>query len=187
MTRVLLLLLLVAGCAGADKPFTPRQAERPTGQPVASTPRAEVITIDDQMSVSVEWPAGADTTMLRAFTDLYLDSWRSVFTGSQAYLELVEPPASGQAHEWVKSFGGAKVKGSARLYSLRVSAVVDDGAEVNACVDETGVRLLNRSGNVHSRQPGWTRTPYLQAVVLHKGQDGTWRVKDFRHDLKGCA
>ncbi|MFI6811425.1 hypothetical protein ACIBG7_03405 [Nonomuraea sp. NPDC050328] len=191
MRRWLLVLLLAAGCGQADKPYTPRQAAAP---PAASeeagstpTPTVETVRLGPELSVGIDWPADADLALLKGFTDLYLDSWRAVQTGDDGYLDRVEGAAAAEAHAWVRGFRGAKVRGQARLYALNVRAVVGDGAEVGACVDESGLRLLSRTGRELARQPAWTRGPYLQAVVLRRDDDGGWRVKDFRHDLKGCA
>ncbi|WP_143591259.1 hypothetical protein [Thermoactinospora rubra] len=178
--------LLAAGCApAADPPFVPSQATPVASASVRATPAIETIRINPEMSVSIEWPAGTDTTLVQAFTDLYVSSWRAVLSGDETYLDMVEPPATGQAHAWVRGFGSAKVRGSARLYALRVTAVMGDGARVDACVDETGVRLVSPRGR--ESRPSWAHAPYLQAAVLHRARDGVWRVKDFRHDLKGCA
>ncbi|MFI6320541.1 hypothetical protein ACIBG8_23605 [Nonomuraea sp. NPDC050556] len=175
--------LLTAGCAatGVDRSFTPREA--PAKPPVAeeTTPAPETVQVGKTMTVTIERPVGADPVLLKAFTDYYLASWRAVVGDDDTgYTELVEDPAAREAYDWVASFAGQRVKGTAKVYAMRVTAVVGDGAQVNACVDETGLRLTKGA-------PAWTRKPYLQAVVVHRGDDGVWRIKGFRHSWKGCA
>lgn len=188
MRRLTALLLLLATACGqaADRPFTPGQAAAPTAAPTLG-PTPQAVRIGPELSVTIDWPAGQDRALLAVFADLYLDSWRAVLTGDDGYLDRVEGQAAADAYAWVRGFGETTVKGVARLYALNVRAVVGNGAEVAACVDETALRLLSRrDGAEVVPRPGWTRGPYLQAAALHRGQDG-WRVKNFRHDLKGCV
>lgn len=173
-------VLLGAGCAAADRPFVPREAPAKAPQAIAATPQVETVRIGSALTVTIDRPVGVDPVLLKAFTDYYLASWRAVVGADTGYLELVEEPAGREAYDWVQSFDGQRVKGTAKLYAMNVTAVVGDGAQVNACVDETGLRLTGS-------RPAWTRKPYLQAVVLHRGDDGVWRVKGFRHSWKGCA
>lgn len=183
-------VLLAVGCAaaGADRPFTPREAPAKASAPAVQTPAVESVQVGKQLTVLIERPVGADPALLKAFTDLYVASWEAVVSADTGYLELVEEPAGREAYDWVRGFAGRSVKGIARIYAMNVTAVVGEGAQVNACVDESGLRLIaRRSGKALASQPAWTRKPYLQAVVLHRGDDGVWRVKGFRHNWKGCA
>lgn len=179
-------ILLTAGCAaaGADRPFVPREAAASAPAPAVQTPGVETVQVGKLLTVLIERPVGGDPALLDAFTGYYVASWRAVVSKDTGYLDLVEEPAGREAYTWVRGFAGRSVQGSARVYAMRVTAVVGEGAQVNACVDETGLRL---TGAPVAKRPAWTRTPYLQAVVLHRGDDGVWRVKGFRHSWKGCA
>jgi hypothetical protein len=70
------------------------------------------------------------------------------------------------------------VGGVARLYNLRVVARMGRGAQVDACVDETDIRVISvRTGKAIRPQPDWVRAPYLQSVGVHRGDDGVWRLR----------
>lgn len=184
---LLVFLLLVAACGPADKPYTPR--EMPTRAVAVQTPRTQTIKVGDDLQVLVEWPAQTDPLM-KVLTGYYVGSWKAVVAGDDGYLSRVEEPAAREAYDWVRGFTDERrsVKGTARLYSLRVAAVMGEGAQINACVDESGLRLVARdTGEAVARQPSWTRAPYLQAVVAHRGDDGVWRIKGFRHSAEGCT
>ncbi|WP_327087471.1 hypothetical protein OIE66_34865 [Nonomuraea sp. NBC_01738] len=193
MRRALVLLpvVLVTACAaGTNRAYTPRDAPPATGSASAAAavkaPETETIEVGSKLTVRVEWPAAPDP-MLRTFTDYYVRSWKAVVAADDAYLETVEGPAAREAYAWVRGFRGRTVTGVATIYALNVSAVMGEGAQLNACVDETGLRLISRrTGEPEARQPTWTRAAYLQAVVTHRGDDGLWRVKDFRHSDEGC-
>ncbi|WP_431894000.1 hypothetical protein [Nonomuraea sp. bgisy101] len=184
--------LLGAGCAaaGADRPFTPRQAVASTPA-AAGAPSTETILVGPRTKVLVERPATTDprqAALLRAFTDVYAGMWKAVVTGDDSYLARVADPGGREAVDWVLSFDGLSVRGTARIYAMNVTAVMGGGAEVGACVDETRLRVLKgRGGTAVPTQPAWTRAAYLQAMVLAEGEDGVWRVKDFRHGKEGCA
>lgn len=183
--------LLGAGCAasGGDRPFAPRQAVAPAT--AAAVPSTVTIPVGPRTKVLVERPATADprqAALLTAFTDIYAGMWKAVLTGDDAYLARVADPGGRAALDWVESFAGRSVRGTARIYAMNVTAVMDGGAEVAACVDETRLRLLTGRGGVAvPTQPAWTRAAYLQAMILARGDDGVWRVKDFRHGNEGCA
>ncbi|MFE0147238.1 hypothetical protein ACFWY5_08845 [Nonomuraea sp. NPDC059007] len=190
MRRVLIVsCLLAAGCAAQpEKAYTPRVAPAPAGSVASAvpSPTTETIEVGEKLTVQVEWPAAADP-LLKTFTDYYVDSWRAVVSGDDTYLEQVEGPAAKESYDWVKGFGKSSVTGTAKLYALAVSARMGEGAQINACVDETGLRLISKStGRAFTRQPSWTRETYLQAAITHRGDDGVWRVKDFRHSSEGC-
>ncbi|MFI6501448.1 hypothetical protein [Nonomuraea typhae] len=179
--------LVAAGCAAQpERVYTPREAAAATSAaPAVPTPVTETIAVGEKMKVEVEWPAAPDP-LLKAFTRYYVDSRKAVVSGGAAYLTWVEGPAAGDAHDWVKDFRGRSLTGTAKIYALTVSARMGKGAQVNACVDETGLRLTSKTGQAYARQPEWTRETYLQAVVLHHGDDGVWRIKDFRSSDEGC-
>ncbi|MFI6293126.1 hypothetical protein ACIBEJ_16170 [Nonomuraea sp. NPDC050790] len=190
MRRLLIVLgLLAAGCAAQpERVYTPRAAPAPSGSAATAvpTPVTETIEVGEKLTVRVEWPAAPDP-LLRTFTDYYVDSWRAVVSGEEGYLEQVEGPAAKESYDWVRGFARSSVTGTAKLYALTVSARMGEGAQINACVDETGLRLISKStGRAYTRQPSWTRETYLQAAITHRGDDGVWRVKDFRHSSEGC-
>ncbi|WP_113702903.1 hypothetical protein [Nonomuraea lactucae] len=156
---------------------------------MAPTARVETVAVGQKVQVRIEWPADADP-LLRLVTDYYLDSRRAVVTGDDRYLRNLEFDAADQAHAWVREFADQErsLRGVARLYNVRVQAVMGKGAQVNACVDESGLRLIaTRTGKAVSPQPRWTRVPYMQAVAAHRGDDGVWRIRAFVHSKEGCG
>lgn len=205
--------LLGTGCsaAGAERPFTPggeSSATRPSSGPTAartpgspgspgsrgalSTPSVETVEAGPGMTVSIEWPAGLDTAeqgIVRAFTDGYVGSWRAVVSQGEdtAYLTGVEDQASRDAYTWVRGFVTRResATGTAKVYALRVASVTGRGAEVDACVDESEVRVTDaESGRPVDVQPSWTRKPtsvYMQVAAVRKGEDGGFRVKAYMH------
>ncbi|WP_433252076.1 hypothetical protein ACQPYK_07135 [Streptosporangium sp. CA-135522] len=205
-----LTLLVPVGCsAPVARPFTP--VDLPAGDPSASGqdvtastgpegPRTETVEVAPGVQVVVEWPAVTDRDtigMIDAFRDYRAGSFRAVVTGGRdtAYLETVQDGASRDAYSWVQEFLDQRrsVRGTSRLYALNVVSVTGRGAELNGCVDETGMRLLDaETGKALRRQPDWTREPFLQAVGLRRGDDGVWRIKLLRHAelpserAKGC-
>ncbi|MFB9251538.1 hypothetical protein ACFFWE_25130 [Sphaerisporangium melleum] len=201
-------LLGAAGCAeaGAARPFTPggdaapassAPSGGPAGQASASAGGLSVATeqtVDagQGMNVSIEWPAGLDIeqqAMVKAFTDGYVASWRAVVTQGEddAYLGSVQDQAGRDAYTWVRGFVDRReaATGTAKLYAIRVPSVSGRGAEVDACVDQSGVRVTDAgTGRPVARQPAWTRPPaavYLQVAAVRKGDDGAWRVKTYMH------
>jgi hypothetical protein len=80
------------------------------------------------------------------------------------------------------------MRGVGRLYNLRVSARVGKGAQINACVDESGVRMVStRTGRAVSPQPEWLRTPYGQSVAARRGDDGVWRIRTYVPSRERCT
>lgn len=207
--------LLGTGCsaAGAERPFTPADGpassgatatdpsaapsaaatQGPLGAPrVLSTPGVENVEVAPGMSVSIEWPSGLDgaqQAMVKAFTDGYVGSWKAVVTEGKdtAYLSEVEDQAGRDAYTWVRGFVDRResATGSAKVYAMRVASASGRGAEVDACVDESGVRVTEAdSGRPIAAQPAWTRQPtsvYLQVAAVRKGDDGAWRVRTYLH------
>jgi hypothetical protein len=76
-------------------------------------------------------------------------------------------------------------RGLAKVYALRVASVTGRGAEVDACVDESGVRVTDAAtGRTVAAQPSWTRPPtstHLQVAGVRRGDDGRWRIKIFQN------
>ncbi|WP_157250572.1 hypothetical protein [Nonomuraea typhae] len=181
------LVLVAAGCAAQpERVYTPREAAAATSAaPAVPTPVTETIAVGEKMKIEVEWPAAPDP-ILKAFTRYYVDSRKAVVGGGDDYLTWVEGPAAKDAYDWVHGFRGRSMSGTAKIYALTVSALMGKGAQINACVDETGLRLVSKSGQAYARQPEWTRESYLQAVVIRHGDDGVWRIKDFRYSDEGC-
>ncbi|MEV6982607.1 hypothetical protein AB0M95_15285 [Sphaerisporangium sp. NPDC051017] len=211
MRVALAVALLATGCAaGAERPFTPGGSSGATPAPGAtsdvssgagvvtpgapkalSTAGAETVDVAPGLSVSIEWPAGLDSArqaMVRSFTDGYVGAWRAVTTGGEdkSYLDGVEDEAARDAYTWVRGFlnRGESATGTAKLYALRVASVVGRGAEVDACVDESGLQVTGTDGRPVTTQPSWTRPPaaiYLQVAALRRGDDGAWRTRAFMH------
>ncbi|GAA3831214.1 hypothetical protein GCM10022226_60270 [Sphaerisporangium flaviroseum] len=192
--------LLGTGCsaAGAERPFNPADGVASTAagssaRPQAlSTPGVQNVEVAPGMTVSIESPAGLDSAqqaMVKAFTDGYVESWKAVVTQGKdtAYLAGVEDQAGREAYTWVSGFVNRQesATGLAKVYAVRVASVTGDGAEVNACVDESGVRVTEvDDGRPIASQPPWTRQPasvYMQVAAVRKGDDGVWRVKAYMH------
>ncbi|MEV0148099.1 MULTISPECIES: hypothetical protein [unclassified Nonomuraea] len=205
-----------AGCGGQGaRPYTPGGAPAPatsapptgTTSPDATTPSVpdgsterpatarsaipkgtQTVRIGDAMRVRIEWPPDADP-LVRLVADYYVDTRRAVVTGDDGYLDNLEYDAVGVARRWVDAFADRErsLRGVARVYNLRVQSVMGKGAQVNACFDETGVRLVpTRTGKAVAEQPGWTRAPYVQGVAAHRYDDGTWRIRTFVAGEEGC-
>ncbi|GII61300.1 hypothetical protein Skr01_13850 [Sphaerisporangium krabiense] len=202
--------LLVTGCAAqAERPFTPAgdaasspgAVSSPAGtSPAGASPGAarplstgsvESVEAAPGLTVSIEWPAGLDAGqrgVAKAFTDAYVGTWKAVAGGEDtAYLGSVEEQAARDAYTWVRGFRERResATGTAKVYALRVPAVVGRGAEVDACVDESGIQVTDAgSGRPVTSQPSWTRPPaavYLQAAGVRRGDDGAWRVRTYMH------
>ncbi|MBN6056445.1 hypothetical protein JYK22_31240, partial [Nonomuraea sp. RK-328] len=210
--------VVLAGCGEAARPYTPGTGTSPiratgestpstsngsgtpsvpstegTGRPSAGSPAiphgAQTVRIGDAMRVRIEWPADADP-LVRLVADYYVASRRAVVTGDDGYLDNLEYDAVDIAGRWVDEFADQErsLRGVARLYNLRVVSVMGKGAQVNACVDETGLRLVStRTGKAVSRQPAWTRAPYMQGVAAHRYDDGVWRIRTFVTGEEGCG
>ncbi|MFG3435887.1 hypothetical protein ACGF0J_01465 [Nonomuraea sp. NPDC047897] len=152
-------------------------------------PGVETVSLGEKMRVRIEWPVDADPR-LRLVADSYLNVRRAVVTGDDRYLDNLESEAAGQAHAWVSEFADQErsLRGVARLYNLRIQAVVGRAVQVNTCVDESRLRLIStRTGKAVARQPDWTREPYTQAVAARRGDDGVWRIRTFVQGSEGCG
>jgi hypothetical protein len=186
-------LCLVAACGPADRGYRPGDGAGPaTAQPGQSAPAAlngvESIVAAPGLKVEVEWPSGTRDPVVRSLVDSYVSQWRAVGSGGkdESYLSGVEDEASRDSYTWVRGFLSVKqsAQGVAKLYALRLASVTGRGAEVDACVDESGLKLTDTAGAPIPDQPTWTKPPhavYLQVAALHKGDDGAWRIKLFRH------
>ncbi|MFF3440413.1 hypothetical protein [Streptosporangium sp. NPDC002721] len=204
---VLVVLLAATACTPSEaERFTPADlpadlsAEGSSPGPARTEPKVETVEVSPDVQVVVEWPAAPDrdtTAMIDSFRDYRAGSFRAVVTGGRdtAYLGTVQEGASTDAYTWVKAFLDQRrsVRGTSRLYALNVVSVTGRGAELNACVDETGMRLLDaETGKAVRRQPDWARRPFLQVAGLRRGDDGIWRIKLLRHAKpfseasKGC-
>ncbi|WP_433373331.1 hypothetical protein [Streptosporangium sp. CA-115845] len=217
---IALVMLLSAACTPSEaQPFAPADlsAEASPGESpldAASSspwdparqaaPRAETVKVAPGVRVVVEWPAAPDadtTAMIEVLRDYFAGAFRAVVSEGRdtGYLGLVEYDAVDDASSWVGAFLGERrsVRGTARLYALNVSAVSgsgdDRGAQLDVCVDESKMRLLDSStGKPVARQPDWTRKPFLQSAAMGRAADGGWRIRIFRHAklpderAKGC-
>lgn len=162
--------------------------------------RVETVRVEPGVRVVIEWPATADPDtigMINAFRDYFTGSFRAVVTGGRdtAYLETVQDTAGRDAYSWVREFLDQRraVRGTARLYALNVASVTGPGAQLDVCVDESGMRLVDSgTGKAVRDQPDWTRKPFLQVAGVRRGDDGVWRIKLLRHAelpseaVKGC-
>ncbi|MEV4459103.1 hypothetical protein [Microbispora sp. NPDC049633] len=200
--RALLLsacVLLLPACAppDADRGFTPGGGAEPAAATVAGTPArppgTEAITAAPGLTVEIEWPDEPDpvrSAAIKAFARDFTAQWRAVGTsgGDRSYVKGIDPESSAyqDAVTWVREFldDRRSARGVAKLYALRVPAMVGRGAEVYGCVDVTGVRLTDQEGTALARQPAWLKRPravYLQTAGLGRGDDGVWRIRLYRH------
>jgi len=191
--------LLAAGCAaGEEETFVPGDGPAPgtaaTGAaapqasaPAGSGPRVERVRSAPGMEVVVEWPGGLSAehaAMVRAYRDYVTKIWGAIATSGKdrSYLETLEEPARFHGYEWVRAYaeGAMAAKGTVRLYGLRVTSVQGTGAEVDACIDRSGVRVTDAAtGRALADQPDWTRpgqAVHFQAAGVRRGEDGVWRV-----------
>ncbi|MER7128657.1 hypothetical protein [Streptosporangium saharense] len=208
LSALLVVSVLVAGCTAGPERFVPegdaggvRATPEASRAPVAvPTTREETVEVAPGVRLVVEWPAAPDRDtagMVAAFRDYLAGSFRAVVTGGgdRGYLDVVTGDAVGEASAWVGEFldQSRSVRGTVRAYALTVSPVNGKGAQMEACMDESGMRLLDTAtGKPVARQPAWTREPFLQAAGMRLGDDGVWRVALLRHTelpserVKGC-
>ncbi|WP_093169858.1 hypothetical protein [Sinosporangium album] len=191
------------GGALADTPADtpPRTAAgtaAPSGSPSGSVGssasgggRVDTVTVGPGLTVTIEWPAresAGRTAMLKALTDYIVGVRRAVAGDTTTdYRTLVQDDASRHALAWVDTFrrDGHSLQGHIRIYRPAVKAVVGAGAEVSACVDESGAELIDaRTRKALPDQPAWTRSPdgiYAQMAGVRRGDDGVWRVISLQH------
>ncbi|MFC5826710.1 hypothetical protein [Nonomuraea insulae] len=193
----LLILLLVAGCGAAERPYQPQEAapaptrSTPRSHPAQEEPRSgpETVTVAEGLRARIEWPAAPDP-LLKVMVEQYVGTRRAVAEGQRVYKRGLELDAAVQASEWVEDFAdeGWSMRGVGRLYNLRVSARVGKGAQIDACVDESGVRMVSsRTGKAISPQPEWLRAPYGQSVAARRGDDGVWRIRTYVPSRERCT
>ncbi|MFF0307442.1 hypothetical protein ACFYSC_08435 [Streptosporangium sp. NPDC004379] len=165
-----------------------------------SGPKEETIVISPGVRVVVEWPAVSDpdtTGMINAFRDYRAGSYSAVVTrgADTAYLNAMRDEGAWQGREWVGRFieHRTSLRGVSRIYAMNVAAVDGRGATFKACVDETGMRLLDAgTGTAVRKQPSWTRKPFLQTAGMRRGDDGVWRIVLLQYEdlpsepAKGC-
>ncbi len=191
-----LALLLAAGCGQAEQPYRPREAPAGAGAtssaqatPTPTASRPATIDVGGQLEVRVQWPK-RDDALVRLFPDYYTEAWEAVMSGDDRYLRHVEPAYVGEAMAWVRGFTDTErsVSGVARLFRLRVKAVMGRGAELTACVDERRMKVVSAStGEAVTPQPDSSRAPYLQTVLAHRDDDGVWLIRKFTHSKEGCS
>jgi hypothetical protein len=187
-------VLGAAACASPQRDFAPAGAvagQSADAAKATTSPGVETAAVGSGLQVAVDWPGGLDAAqvaMVKALSDNYTAQWRAVTSRGKddSYLGGVEDTASQDAYKWVHGFLDDKLSatGVAKMYSLRVASAMGRGAEIHACVDESGVRVTDRSGTPVVKQPAWTKPPrstYFQAAAIRQGDDGKWRIKLFRH------
>ncbi|GAA0388001.1 hypothetical protein Acor_53340 [Acrocarpospora corrugata] len=195
MATLTLIAVLSACAPPAEQDFVPGGSDGTTttqARPAASTapapdPGVETVTASPGLRIAIEWPSERNA-MIKAFTDTYVRQWRAVGTGGrdESYLGGVIEPANRDSYRWVSSFLNEKLsaRGTAKLYALRVASVTGRGAEINACVDESGIQVTDAGGEPIADQPPWTTPPrstWFQVAAVRRGDDGTWRVKLLKH------
>ncbi|QYC38737.1 hypothetical protein Nocox_05550 [Nonomuraea coxensis DSM 45129] len=210
MALVLLVLLVLAGCGQQERPYSPggepsaggggtARAAAPETTPDETTPDETAAAEDGKQTVTmgggrfrveIDWPAERDP-LVKLMAGYMVAMRKALVAGDERYLRDVEfeLSAAPAAYDWLKYHTDREqtVRGVTRLYDLRVAAKMGKGAQVNVCVDETGARVVSsRTGKAVSPRPSWVRAPYLQALIAHRGDDGVWRIRGIRYDLKGC-
>lgn len=194
-------LLLVAGCGPAERPYQPGEgaASAPPSATAAAepepaeseTPGAGTVSIGGgKLKVTIDWPAKRDP-LIQLMADYHLATRKAIASGNDRYLQDLDLELTGarEAYDWVSQYTeqDKSMKGTSRLYNLRVAAKLDKGAQVNACVDDRGARVVHTStGKAVVPQPDWIRRPHLHAILVHRGDDGVWRIRTFRYSYKGC-
>lgn|GEM_PF-1515748 len=193
--------LLAAGCAaGEEETFVPgdgsaprasapaaAEASAPASAEAPAGPRVERVRSAPGMEVVVEWPGGLSAehaAMVRAYRDYVTKIWGAIATSGKdrSYLQTLEEPARYHGYRWVRAYAddALAAKGTVRLYGLRVATVQGTGAEVDACVDRSGVRVTDAAtGRALADQPDWTKpgkAVHFQAAGVRRGADGVWRV-----------
>jgi hypothetical protein len=192
-----LVLVLVAGCGQAtERAYEPRAEPAPAATSAAAEPattrpasgRPATARVGD-LRVRIDWPE-EDSALLRVFPAFYIESYEAVIDGGDRYLRHVDPMYRESAIRWVRAFTGKKraVAGRSRLFRMKVNAVVGRGAEVDICVDESRMQVVDAvTGEPVTPQPTSIRAPYLQRVLARKDDDGVWRIKQIAHGKEGCG
>lgn len=208
----LLPALLLPACAPPEtKPFVPVDLPADAGASTAASPRryaagetpaprTETVRVAPDMKVVVEWPAAPDANtkaMIEVFRDFYAGSFRAVVSGDgdTTYLSKLEMVVVDDALSWRQKFLDERhsVRGTARLYAMNVSSLVGRGAQLDVCVDQRRMQMIDTTtGTKARRQSEWTREPFLQSAGMRRGDDGVWRIAMFRYAVlpseraKGC-
>lgn len=196
---------LPADPPGASRDAAGSPAPEGTGGPrrtdgAVSGPKEETVVISPDVRVVVEWPAVSDPDtagMVKALRDYRAGSYSAVVTqgADTAYLNAMRDEGAWQGREWVGRFleHHTSLRGVSRIYAMNVAAADGRGATFKACIDETGMRLLDAdTGKAVRRQPSWTRRPFLQTAGMRRGDDGVWRIVLLQYEelpgepAKGC-
>lgn len=192
----LALLFAVAGCGVAERPYRPQEVPPPPqadGTAAAEKERPvagpETIRLGEGLRATIEWPADPDP-LLKVMVDQYVGTRKALAAGATTYKHNLELDARIQANGWLQGFAerGETIRGLGRVYNLRVQAVVGKGAQINACIDETGIKVVSaRTGKALARQPSWLRTPYAESVIARRGDDGVWRIRTYTDSDERCT
>ncbi|WP_165969955.1 hypothetical protein [Nonomuraea terrae] len=205
-------LLAAAACGAEQPPDRPAEAAAAQSAPVSppeesppeETPSAEstpestseelpsgprTVRVADGLRARIDWPADPDP-LLKLMVDQYVGTRRAIAERERGYGHNMEMDAEIQATEWIREFvdKGQTMRGLGRVYNLKVASVVGKGAQINACVDETGIRLVSEStGKAVPRPPAWLGAPYGESVIAHRGDDGVWRIRSYAESNERCT
>ncbi|GAA3526851.1 hypothetical protein GCM10022419_001960 [Nonomuraea rosea] len=201
----LALLLVMAGCGQAEQPYEPKSASTAVQSPAKDPPKSpdqadpaeeedlpsgpQTIQAGKNLRLRIEWPANPDP-LLKVMVDQYIGTRKAIAEGETVYNRNMEIEAENQSNGWIREFveQGQSWRGVGRIYNLRVFARRSKGAQINACIDETGIRVISATtGKAVARQPAWLRTPYPKAVVAHRGDDGVWRIRTYLDISERCS
>ncbi|MBF8186699.1 hypothetical protein ITP53_13300 [Nonomuraea sp. K274] len=206
---ILLALLAVAGCGQPERPYAPKEAPAPatssaaakTESPAPAEPAEDetaedelpsgpqTVQVAENLRARIEWPTDPDP-LLKVMVDQYVGTRKAVAEAASGYGHNMEIQAEAQATGWIREFAerDQSMRGIGRVYNLRVASARPKGAQINACIDETGIRLISAStGKAVARQPGWTRAPYPESVIVHRGDDGVWRIRTYLDTAERCT
>jgi hypothetical protein len=174
------LVLLLAGChsAGTPAPALPSGPDRstPTGGPSSAAPTTAAGPGGNLVVVGTEAPA--DPTQARVFAD-YVVFWQRDMlalttndAGGAGVADYLFPP---QAQTTAAYLAGRRRSGVRSQGVLRIAPTVTvtgrTSATVRDCLDQTGVRDVDRSGR-RIALPGHVGL----TVQLVRTPDGRWRV-----------
>ncbi|MED7927420.1 hypothetical protein SMD20_24395 [Nonomuraea sp. LP-02] len=207
-----LVLLVLAGCGQPERPYSPgaepsadgsgtaraaapaetpqeEAGEEPSEEETFEGEGKETVSVGGRFRMEIDWPAKRDP-LVELGAAYMVTVRKAIVAGSERPLQDIdfELTAAPLAYDWVKFFLDNKqtMRGVARLYDLRASST-GKGAVIDMCVDESGMRLVSaRTGKAISPRPDWLDNPYLQSLTVHRGDDDVWRIRNVRHDLKGC-
>lgn len=207
MTGLLPALMMAATACAADEPPPLPQAAAPTQAPpptetapppepsesAAPDKRDEEIPtgprtlrVAEGLRIRIEWPADPDP-LVKLMVDQYVGTRKALAEGATSYTEDMEYDAMEQASGWLQEYAakGHTIRGLGRIYNVRIRSVQGRGAQVDACLDESGMRVVSAAtGKTVEKR---SSDPYALSVVAHRGQDDRWRIRTYIEARERCV